>query len=175
MLSLSAWDGYILWTTYIVINFTELFRFCRIFLNFHVFCAFLRHANNFRRCYALILLCKHPWNSDQWTSRSPMFYEQVGPCLLGSPKRWGDPYVASEMGAGGSPYLFGTRIPLSRGPHIALIHRISGNSYLVAIITTDLSRVKICWKSQLAQFLYEAKPRYIICRIAIIIYGSSYH
>ena len=38
----------------VVMNFAE--GFCRIFLNFHVFFAFLRHANNLRCCSVLLLV-----------------------------------------------------------------------------------------------------------------------
>ena len=104
----------------IVINFAEgIFRFCRIFLNFCVFFAFFRHANNFRCCYALLLVLWHSWRTLLINDRqgpAPDIYEQVGPCLPESPKRLGGPYIANDMGLGG-PHITG--VPISR------LHRYS--------------------------------------------------
>ena len=54
---------------------------------------------------------------------APDVYEQVGPYLPGSPKRWGGPYITSEMGLGGVPIslgIWGRWSPYHGGPHIAL-------------------------------------------------------
>ena len=89
------------------------------------------------------------YHSNQWMSRSSAQYLRTGPCLPGSPKCWGDPYTAREMGLGG-PHItrdMGMGAPISRGsPYRAYTGTSSYRfEYNLYSYTTQSCHISLMW------------------------------